>query len=87
MEEKLPLAAALKYMKENSAPILLEKGKGEIAKNMIKVAQQSGIPVNKNDLVGYLMEVEKSCEIDEDLYDAVAKIYSSLIETDKRYKL
>jgi len=71
-------AVALKYDKENDpAPKLTATGKGESAKNIIKIAQENGIPIKQDeDLVNMLSEIELNQEIPVELYKAVAEIFS-----------
>lgn len=71
-------AAALKYDKEqDSAPKVTATGKGEQAKNIIKIAEENGIPIKKDeDLVNMLSEVELNQSIPVELYKAVAEIFS-----------
>lgn len=64
-ENKILKAAALKYDQEkNQAPTLVAKGKGDIAKNIIKLAQENNIPIKKDaDLVELLSKLEIDQEI------------------------
>lgn len=80
MIEKEPIkkAAALQYDKEkNNAPYITAHGSGETAKNIIKIAEQNGIPIKKDeDLVNMLSQIELNQEIPVELYKAVAEIFS-----------
>jgi len=71
-------AAALQYDKENNhAPKVTAHGKGETAKNIIKIAEQNGIPIKKDeDLVNMLSQIDLNQEIPVELYKAVAEIFS-----------
>jgi len=71
-------AAALKYDKENdSAPSITASAKGESAKNIIKIAEENGIPIKQDeDLVNMLSEIELNQEIPVELYKAVAEVFS-----------
>lgn len=75
-------AAALKYNeKENNAPIVTAKGKGETAKQIIKIAKANELPIRKDeDLVELLSKVELDREIPTELYKAVAEIFSFIYE-------
>jgi len=71
-------ATALKYddTKDN-APKAMAQGSGAIAKNIIKIAQQNGIPIKKDeDLVNMLSQIELNQEIPVELYKAVSEIFS-----------
>lgn len=71
-------AVALKYEKEkNDAPKVTASGKRENAKNIIKIAEQNGIPIKQDeDLVNMLSEIELNQEIPVELYKAVAEVFS-----------
>lgn len=71
-------AAALKYDKDKDyAPKLTATGKGETAKNIIKIAEKNGIPIKKDeDLVNMLSQIELNQEIPVELYKAVAEVFS-----------
>jgi flagellar biosynthesis protein len=75
---KLQKAVALKYNKEkDKAPKVVAKGKGEIAKNIIKIAEENKLPIKKDeDLVELLSKIELDREIPENLYKAVAEVFS-----------
>lgn len=81
-------AVALKYDKEKSdAPKVVAKGKGEIANNIIKLAQEHDIFIKKDaDLVELLSKIELNKEIPPMLYKAVAEVFSFIykITNDKR---
>lgn len=80
-------AAALKYDQEKDhAPKLTAQGKGETAKTIIRIAEENGIPIKKDeDLVNMLSEIELNQEIPVELYKAVAEIFSFIygISNDK----
>lgn len=71
-------AVALKYEKEKSAaPKVVAKGKGAVAQNIIKIAQEHELPIKKDaDLVELLSKIEIDKEIPPNLYKAVAQIFS-----------
>ena len=81
-------AVALKYDKEKGdAPKVVAKGKGEIANNIIKLAQEHDIFIKKDaDLVELLSKIELNKEIPPMLYKAVAEVFSFIykITNDKR---
>jgi len=71
-------AAALRYdeSKEN-APRVIAKGKGQSAKNIIKIAELHNLPIKKDeDLIELLSKVELDKEVPEALYKAVAEVFS-----------
>ena len=75
MREK---AVALRYDKEQEkAPRVLAKGEGETAKNIIKIAQLHKLPIKKDaDLIELLSKVEIDKEVPQELYKAVAELFS-----------
>ncbi len=85
---KIEKAVALKYNKEKSgAPTVVAKGKGEVANNIIKLAQEHDIFIKKDaDLVELLSKIEINKEIPPMLYKAVAEVFSFIYKmtNDKR---
>jgi len=81
-------AVALKYDREKSgAPKVVASGKGEVANNIIKLAQEHDIFIKKDaDLVELLSKIELNKEIPPMLYKAVAEVFSFIykITNDKR---
>lgn len=76
-------AAALAY--DNvGAPRIVAKGEGILAKKIIALAQEQGIPVQKNEpLVEALMQIALSKEIPPELYQAVAEVLAFIYKMDK----
>lgn len=70
------IAVALRYKKgEGGAPQLAAKGEEHMAKQIIEVAKQYGIPIMRNvPLAHALNELEIGDEIPEGLYQAVAEV-------------
>jgi len=79
-------AVALKYNKKNDkAPLVKAKGKGEVAKNILKVAKEYNIPIKKDeDLVELLSKVELDREIPPNLYKAVAEVFGFIYKMTKK---
>lgn len=71
-------AIALKYDRaKDDAPVVTAQGRGETAKNIIKIAEENGIPVKKDeDLVNMLSQIELNQEIPVELYQAVSEVFS-----------
>lgn len=76
MSEEKKKAVALRYdAQEGKAPVLVAKGKGDIAKEIIKIAKENKIPIVENEaLVEALIKLDLYEEIPPELYEAVAKI-------------
>lgn len=84
--DKILKAAALKYdMEKDNAPTLTAKGKGELAKQIIKLAEDNDIPVKKDeDLVELLSKLEVDQEIPPDMYKAIAEIFAFIYDLSKK---
>lgn len=74
--EKSPKAVALKYdQKNDNAPKVIAKGRGEIAKKIIEVAQAHNVPlVEEKNLIQILEALDLETEIPPELYRAVAEV-------------
>lgn len=79
-------AAALKYdIKLNQAPIVIAKGKGEVANNIIRIAKENKLPIKKDaDLVELLTNIELDKEVPDNMYKAVAEIFSYIYELSRK---
>lgn len=79
-------AVALEYdEKEDYAPRVTAQGTGETAKNIIKIAQENGIPIQKDeDLVNMLSQIELNREIPIELYQAVSEVFSFIYSLSKQ---
>ena len=72
--DELQKAVAL-YYDGNNAPHVSAKGTGDVAKQIIAIAQEHGVPLCDNSaLVDLLVTLELGDEIPEALYIAVAYI-------------
>jgi len=86
MSEKVKKAVALKYDRsKDRAPRVTAKGKGEVANNIIKVAELHKLPIKKDeDLIELLSKVEIDREVPENLYKAVAELFSYIYNVTKK---
>ncbi len=86
MSDKKKKAVALRFDKEKeSAPRVIAKGEGEVAKNIIKIAKEHELPIQKNeDLVEMLSKVELDAQIPENLYKAVAEVFVFLYNSARK---
>ncbi len=74
MKQSIPIAVALEYDGENT-PIVSARGSGPIAKKIIKIATEQGIPLQSDDeLIEVLADLKLSEEIPETLYKIIAEI-------------
>ena len=83
MSNKVQKVAALKYDKsKSSAPKVIAKGKGSTAQKIIEIARENNLPIRKDeDLVELLSKVELDQEVPENLYKAVAEVFSFIYKT------
>lgn len=73
-------AVALKYS-QNSAPVLVAKGSSSLADEIIKLAEENGVPLCDNAvLVDLLQRIELGEEVPRELYVAVAYILAFALE-------
>ena len=68
-------AAALRYRSAQGAPVLLAKGHGLLAGEIIRRAREAGVYVHEcPELVSLLMQVDIDERIPPELYNAVAEV-------------
>ena len=81
-EEKTKKAIALRYNPDKDrAPVLIAKGKGDIARKIIELAEEHKIPVIEDEaLVEALIRIDVYEEIPEELYEAVAKLLVYIVQ-------
>jgi flagellar biosynthesis protein len=82
-------AVALSYKEtKDSAPKVVAKGRGEIAKKIIETAKANGVYVHESpELVSLLMQVDLDAYIPPKLYVVVAELLAWLyhLERDQEY--
>lgn len=88
--ETAPLkkAVALKYEPgEPKAPVVVAKGQGLIADQILEKAKESGVPVQEDaSLVEVLSKLDVDQEIPVELYTLVAEILSFVYRSDRQAK-
>ncbi len=68
-------AAALRYRSNYGAPVLVAKGQGLIAEEIIRRANEAGIYIHSSpELVSLLMQIDLDQRIPPQLYRAVAEL-------------
>lgn len=80
-DKPINLAVALEYERGTSnAPRVIAKGRGELARRIVEVAEDNGVVVDAN---GPLAEALAGVELDEEipieLYEAVAEIIGFIL--------
>lgn len=81
-EKDIKKAIALNYdIDIDRAPKVIAKGKGELARNIIKIAQDNEVPIKKDeDLVELLSAIDIDKEIPDSMYKAVSEIFSFIYD-------
>ncbi|HIP43587.1 MAG TPA: flagellar biosynthesis protein FlhB [Aquifex aeolicus] len=81
-EEKTKKAIALRYNPDKDrAPVLVAKGKGNIARKIIELAKKHNIPVIEDEtLVETLIRIDVYEEIPEELYEVVAQLLVYVVQ-------
>lgn len=85
-QSKIRKAVALKYEPgEQSAPVMVAKGKGHLADLILERAKENGIPVQEDSsLVEVLSKLDIDQEIPPELYTLVAEILSFVYRSDRK---
>ena len=86
-DNQVSQAAALKYEPGSaSAPVLAAFGEGHLARKIVDIAKESGVPVMADpSLSSMLSKISVGDEISPDMYEAVAKVLAFVAEVDRRY--
>ena len=81
-------AVALKYeIGADQAPKVVAKGKGHIAEQIVKIAEEQGITVREDStLVEILAKIDIDTIIPLEAYSAVAEILNYVYKTNNKYK-
>ena len=83
-EEKTKQAIALAYDPNNEAPTVIASGKGALAERIIEKAQESDVPVHRDDkLADTLSRLDIGDMIPPELYEVVAEILVFVDAMDK----
>ncbi|HZK43799.1 MAG TPA: EscU/YscU/HrcU family type III secretion system export apparatus switch protein [Syntrophomonadaceae bacterium] len=78
-------AIALRYdLETDQAPVVVAKGCGLIAENIVKIAQENDVPLKEDkELTDYLMSLKLYEEIPPDLYPVIAEVLAFIYRMDK----
>ena len=84
-QNKIKRAVALLYNRDKSeAPVVAASGQGELARTILKTAEEAGIPIQEDpDLVEVLAKVPLGEEIPVEVYQAVAEILAFVYSLNK----
>ncbi|MDO7486728.1 EscU/YscU/HrcU family type III secretion system export apparatus switch protein [Peribacillus sp. NPDC096622] len=85
INDKRKEAIALKYdQKTSKAPVILAKGKGKTAENILEKAMELDIPVQRDEsLAALLGQLDINQTIPEELYGAVAEVFAFIYKVDQ----
>jgi len=80
------IAVALKHeMGQGQAPVVVASGAGLLARRIVQLAEEAGVPIQKDDHLAQLLSaVEVNQEIPEELYEAVARILAFIYRIDAK---
>jgi flagellar biosynthesis protein len=82
--DKKKTAVALSYNPDDNAPKIIASGRGYLADKMIDVANQSNVPVHKDErLAGTLSKLDIGEYIPPELYEVVAEILVFVDDMDR----
>ena len=86
-EKNITRAAAISYDPgEHAVPVLAAFGEGYVARKIVEVAKESGVPIVPNpSLSSMLSKISVGDEISPDMYEAVAKVLVFVSEVDRSY--
>jgi len=82
-------AVALTYKPDaENAPVILAKGKGKIAENILQKALENHVPIQEDpSLVSLLGRLDINESIPEELYQAVAEVFAFIYRVDQTHGL
>ena len=80
-------AIALPYNpSESTGPKVIAKGKGEIAENILQQATLYDVPIHEDpNLIQLLGQLDLNESIPEELYQAVAEVFSFIYHLDQKH--
>ena len=75
--ELSPSAVALRYAEGDAAPVVVARGRGHVADEIIRRARAAGLFVHESpELVSLLMQVDLDARIPAALYIVVAELFA-----------
>ena len=78
---EIKTAVALKYPEGAPAPFITAKGKGELARKIISVAEEKNICIEENpDIINVLSAQEIGQAVPEETWEVLAVIFSAILE-------
>lgn len=84
MEEKIFSAVALRYPEWADAPYISAKAKGSVARRLVDIADENGVPVVENPEMANVLSLQSvGSFIPESTYSAIAAIFAFVIKLDE----
>lgn len=83
--DRFPSAIALRYATEDATPVVVAKGRGILAEEIIRKAREAGVFVHESpELVGLLMQVDLDSRIPPALYVVIAELLAWVYRVERR---
>jgi len=84
---KRQVAVALRYNRDRDrAPRLSAKGFEDIARKILRLAREHGVPIKEDrDLAGLLVKLDVGAEIPDELYAIVAELFAFLYRMNRSF--
>jgi len=84
MEEEIFEAVALRYPEWADAPYISAKAKGSVAKRLVEIADENGIPIVENAEMANVLSLQNvGSFILESTYSAIATIFAFVVKLDE----
>ena len=83
-KKKVKQAVALEYDPSDEAPRVIASGKGILAEKIIEKAQESSVPIHRDDKLDTLSRLDIGEMIPPELYEVVAEILVFVDAVDHR---
>lgn len=83
---KTQVAVALDYeVGTQSAPVVVAKGRGQIAEKILEIAKENGITIEANPMLAEALSgVELDDQIPRELYEAVAEVIGFVLRSRRK---
>ena len=83
-DDEIFSAVALRYPEWADAPYISAKAKGSVARRLVKIAEQSEVPVVENAEMANVLSLQSvGSLIPEETYAAIATIFAFIIKLDE----
>ena len=84
MKDEIFTAVALRYPEWADAPYISAKAKGSVAKRLVEIADENGIPIVENAEMANVLSLQNvGSFIPESTYSAIATIFAFVVKLDE----